>query len=226
MYPGALSLSGLLLTLLLGLGAPLERLSAERLVAEVWCELEPAVYEDQAYPVPAETAARRILEEARVYLSAMIYGYRFSYTPYDRSRRVEERFEITPIAEIPWGDSSLEIIEVIRQGNRMLGKVAYTLADHQRSRRNAWSSNTHPFSAGRGGESVLSGVSGKIAAFERSIKEAVRGYARKRVFNKPREINGEVLLWEEPRVTIDSGDYVSTVRIKLFIRELIPYSVF
>ena len=75
-------------------------------------------------------------------------------------------------------------------------------------------------------ESVFAGVSGKIAAFEQSIKEAVRGYARKRVFNKPREINGEVLLWEEPRVTIDSGDYVSTVRIKLFIRELIPYSVF
>ena len=108
----------------------------------------------------------------------------------------------------------------------MYGRVSYGLAAHQSARRGAWSSNTRPESSGRGGESVLGGIGAKMTAFQRSIKEAVRAYARKRVFNKPREITGEVLLWETPRVLIDSGDYVSTVRVKLFIKELIPYTVF
>jgi hypothetical protein len=156
----------------------------------------------------------------------MIYGYRFSYTPYDRARAVEEHFELTPIAQIPWGDTRLEILDVEKRDNRIYGRVAYTLARHQDARRNAWASNTRPFTSGRGGESVLMGVPAKVLAFRQSIKEAIRAYARKRVFNKPREITGEVLLWEEPRVVIDSGDYVATVRIKLFIREMIPYSIF
>jgi hypothetical protein len=212
-----------IILLILSLQSPL---FGDRLTLNVWCELEPMVFQEDEYPVSAKTAAKRILEEARVLLSGMIYGYRFSYTPSDRARRVEDHFELVPIAEIRWGDPKLRILEIEKRGNRMYGKVSYHMADYQSARRASWSSNTIPLSTGRGEESLLKGLEGKMLSFEESVKQAVREFARKRVFNKPKEINGEVLLWNEPLFMIDSGAYSATVRIKLFIRELIPYSLY
>ena len=108
---------------------------AERLTLSVWCELEPMVFQEDEHPVSADTAAKRILEEARAFFSAMIYGYRFSYTPYDKRRGVADSFELTPLAEIRWGDPRLRILEVEKRGNRMYGRVSYHMADYQLARR-------------------------------------------------------------------------------------------
>jgi len=199
---------------------------AERLTLSVWCELEPMVFQEDEHPVSADTAAKRILEEARAFFSAMIYGYRFSYTPYDKRRGVADSFELTPLAEIRWGDPKLRILEVEKRGNRMYGRVSYHMADYQLARRTSWGSNAIPFASGRGEETLLKGIEAKLLSFKESVKQAVRDYARKRVFNKPKEIRGEVLLWAEPTVLIDSGAYSTSVRIKLFIKDLIPYSIY
>ncbi len=199
---------------------------AERLILSVWCELEPMVFQEDEYPVSADTAAKRMLEEARVFFSAMIYGYKFSYTPYDRGRGVAESFELSPLAEIRWGDPKLRILEVEKRGNRMYGRVSYHMADYQQARRTSWGSNSIPFASGRGEATLLKGTEGKLLSFKESVKQAVREYARKRVFNKPKAIRGEALLWSEPSVSIDSGAYFTTVRIKLFIKELIPYTIY
>ena len=108
----------------------------------------------------------------------------------------------------------------------MYGRVSYHMAEFQHARRTSWSSNSIPFASGRGEETLLKGTEAKLLSFKESVKQAVREYARKRVFNKPKEIRGEVLLWSEPMVLINSGSYFTTVRIKLFIKELIPYSIY
>jgi hypothetical protein len=199
--------------------------SAERLIIDVWCELDP-VPTDTEFPMSRQTISRRLLEEARLYLSAMIYGFRFSYTPSDRIRGVEDRFELQPVAEITWGDPRLRILEMETRGEKVWAKIHYGLAAYQTARRTSWSSNTLPSTTGIGRGTLLEGVEGKKLSFQESIKQAIREYARKRVFNKPREITGEVLLWDEPAVRIGSGSYISSVKIKLFIREIIPYAVY
>ena len=55
---------------------------------------------------------------------------------------------------------------------------------------------------------------------------AYRNYLRPRVSNKPREIKGEVLFLESPLMSVRAGTYVSTVKVKINVKELIPYSVF
>ena len=202
------------------------QLQAERLTLEIWCELEPAVFEGSEYPISAETAAKRLLEEARELFSAMIYGYRFSYTPSDRARGVQDRFELTPLGEVMWGDPRLKILDIEKRESRMFGKISYTLASFQEERRTAWGSNTIPTSTGRGERNVLEGVPAKIGSFEESIKQAIRDYARKRIFNKPREITGEALLWENPRTMINSGAYSTQAKIKLSILDVVPYRFF
>ena len=44
---------------------------AERLTLSVWCELEPFVFQEDEYPVSAETAAERMLR-AETVISACI----------------------------------------------------------------------------------------------------------------------------------------------------------
>ena len=198
----------------------------EALTVDVWCELEPMVYEGGEYPVSAETAARRMLEEARNFISAMIYGYSFVYTPSDKSRRVAEEFDLRPLAEVAWGDPKLNVLLTEKRGNRMFSKISYRLEDYQLARRRSWGSNTQPSAAGSGKETIILGISAKQSAFVQSLKNAIREYMRKRVFNKPKDIRGDLLLWDPPATIIKAGAYLTTSKIKLSIQNLTPYTVF
>jgi hypothetical protein len=200
--------------------------SEERVEVVVWVELDPMIVVGQEYPLSIETAAERLLEEARLLLSAMIYGYRFSYTPLDRSRDVETQFDLTPLASIKWGDPRLSISYTEVRDSRFFGKVAYRLREHQTARRESWASSVNPLSSGRGEESLFIGPTAKFQAFQEAIRQAVRNHARKLSPNKPREITGEVVLWEEPSTIIVSGSYVSSVVVKLYVRDIVPYVLF
>ena len=199
---------------------------AEEVSVKLWCELEPMVFDEQEYPRSPESAARLLLEEAKVYLSAMVYGFRFVYTPLDKARKVQEVFTLEPIAEIDWGDPNLKIIYTQVKDNRLYGKLAYVLKDYQNQRRQAWRSNTLESASGRGEESLLEGQPAKIGAFQKAIKEAIRAYARERIYSKPREITGEILLWTTPRTIIDAGAYWTTVKIKVFLENHRPYNLY
>jgi hypothetical protein len=184
------------------------------------------ILEGEEHPVSPETAARRLLEEARILLSAMIYGYRFVYTPSDSLRGVEELFELDPVAEIPWGDPRLQILFTEEQGNRLYAKIAYTLAEHQHGRRSSWASNVIPISGGMGEESVFRGQSARLDAYRDAVKQAIKEYARTRYLNKPKELRGDVLLWAEPYTVISQGAYTTQVSIKLRLDSHTPYRIF
>ncbi len=203
-----------------------------QIIIETWYEIEQ--YSNWEYEEilnieftgPGETKTREMLEEARIILSSMIYGYSFSYIPQDNARGVEDWFVLEPIEEIDWGDPQLEILQYERIENRVFCKILYNLSEYQFARRSSWYSNTIPYTTGQGQEDYFIGQSAKLSSINDAIKEAIRNYARARITNKPREITGELLVWDAPYTIISSGTYTSTVKIKLLIIDVIPYTVF
>jgi hypothetical protein len=217
------------LPLLLLLASSLARATSyDQLTVEAWCELEPMFQESDEYPLSTEQAQRRILEEARGILSDMIYGLQFTYTPGDERRKTAEQFVLTRVAEIRWADPRLRVVQAELREGRLYAKVLYDLADFQSARRKAWESNSIPTATGSGIFSLFaaSAPEGKRRSLEEAFKDALRGYLRPIVFNKPREIQGELLIWQEPQVLIASGSYLTRVTIKLRVKEIRPYSLF
>jgi hypothetical protein len=213
---------------LLCLASTIGHAQADLISLRLWCELEPMVQENEEYPLSTEAARRRGLEEARLILSAMIYGFHFRYTPADRLRQIEEEFTLIPVAEIPWGDPNMRVTDAYVEDSLLFLKIQYRLQEFQFARRRAWASNSVQAGSGVGSHSVFTSPSpeGKRQAFEEAMKNAVREALTPVHFNKPREVTGEILLWSEPQTIIQSGAYTTRVDVKLRIKEIRPYSLF
>ncbi len=214
------------------------------ITAEFWTELDPIMEGLQPNSPAADTrdspveplistgvisqeeAIRRTLEEARIVLSGMIYGFDVLYTPQDRERKVEEELVIEARAEIPHGDPSLRVLQVRTSNNKYFVHVRYNLADFQQRRLQSWGSNTLTVAAGRGTEPLQGGYRAKFESFNQAIKNALREHLRPRYKNKPRRIKASVALTEPPYTVIDAGGYHSRVRLKIDIREVQPYSAY
>jgi hypothetical protein len=199
---------------------------AESITLHLWCELEPMIAEEEEYPLRREEAYRRILEEARRLLSAMIYGVKFSYVPADSQRSISENLTLSTVAEIPWGDPQLQVLELETRDKRLYARVEYRLRDYQHARREAWSSNILPLAAGRGAGDLFGGVSEKQRSLEDAMRMAIRNHLRPILFNKPREVNGELMIWREPATVISSGSYLTEVQVKLKVEEVRAYGIF
>jgi hypothetical protein len=158
----------------------------------------------------------------------MIYGYRFRYTPGDAVRKIAEEFAITPVAEILWGDPNVRIADAYVKDSLLFVKITYQLEDFQAARRRAWSSNSLQASSGVGSHSVftVSSPEGKRQALQEALKNAVREALRPVIFNKPREVTGEILIWNEPHTIIQSGAYTTQADVKLRVKEIRSYSLF
>ncbi|MBN2552191.1 MAG: hypothetical protein JXB06_05455 [Spirochaetales bacterium] len=208
--------------------SPYVHAQSELLSVRLWCELEPMVQGSEDYPLSAEAAQRRALEEAREILSGMIYGFRFSYTPGDRVRKVEETFTVTPVAEILWRDPNLAVADAYIKDSLLFLKVNYRLEDFQYARRRAWASNSVESASGVGSHSVFTAPSpeGKRQALRDALKNAIREALRPAIFNKPREVTGEILIWNEPHTIIQSGAYTTRLDVKLRVKEIRSYSLF
>jgi len=204
-----------------------QNLRSDFLVAQLWCELDPLVQEPgQTYPLPQEAAVKQILSEAQFVFGGMLYGFDFVYTPADPARGVAERFELTPVAEIPWGDPRLRVLQTRTDGSRLIASLLYSLAPFQERWKQSWDSNLFPTATGRGSGSYYGGFPQKLASYRDAIKEAIRGYLRARVYNRPREVTGEVALQGSPSTIIESGEYFTTVTVKLKLDRIEPYRVY
>jgi hypothetical protein len=198
-----------------------------RLFVRPWVELEPLVrIESGQYPIPLETATRKLLEEARVLLSGMVYGWSFDYTPADKSRGVVESFALAPAAQIPWGSPRLRVVETETLDRKLWARVSYTMDDNELARRSSWESGTASLSMGAGEASVMQGPPAKSASFQGAVRDAIRLSLRSRYLDAPRQVTGEVVLWDDPQTTIHSGVYRTTAKVKFTVRELVPYRIF
>ncbi len=218
-------LGSLLFLLLVGTSAGAQ--SVDRLFIRPWIELQPLARLEPDQPQkPLKTAERELLEQGRVLFSAMIYGWIFTYIPGDQSRQVKESFVLTPVAEIPWGSARLEVRETEIVEAKLWARMSYALNDDESRRRLAWESNTAALSTGRGQAMVTEGASARMASLKDAVKDAIRRSLNSRYINKPREIDGEVVLWDDPITLLGSGAFSTSAKVKLLVRELVPYRIF
>jgi hypothetical protein len=199
----------------------------DRLFIRPWIELEPLVRIGPGpYPIPVETAEKTLLEMGRVLLSAMVYGWDFSYEPGDKARGVQERFLLTPLAQVPWGSPRLRVVETDVSEVRLWARISYALDEQESRRRAAWDSGTADLATGQGTAPLQLGDAGRTASLESAVRDAIRRSLDVRYVNKPRQITGEVVLWTDPTVLVRSGAYLTSATVKLLVRELIPYRIF
>jgi hypothetical protein len=199
----------------------------DRLFVRSWVELEPLVRIDAGpYPIPLETARKKLLEEGRVLLSGMVYGWTFTYIPGDRARHVEQSFTLAPVAQIPWGSPRLAVLETEVVDQKMWARLCYTMADEEALRRASWESNTAALSTGRGKAPTSVGPAGKGASLEDAVRDAIRLSLDTRWVNKPRQVSGDVVLWDDPQVIVRSGVYSTVAKVKILVRELVPYRIY
>jgi len=199
----------------------------DRLFIRPWTELEPLVrIGDGPYPIPSATAEKALLDDAQALLSGMVYGWTFTYIPSDKARHVEETFVLTPIAIIPRGTPRLRVVETEVNDTRLWARVAYTMSSDETLRRAAWDSNTAVESTGEGTADVMSGPAARTDSLRNAIRDAIRLALDIRYVNKPRQITGDVVLWDDPTVLVRTGTYTTTAKVKLLLRELVPYRIY
>jgi hypothetical protein len=218
----------LLLTLALALCPSLPGLAAS-VELELWCDLDPIVQEGAGQdigPLDRQEAIRRLLEEARSALSAMVYGFDFVYTPSDAARSVGEVFELTPHGTIPWGDQRLTVADTRLEGHRLRALIRYELTAEQQSWRQAWQTGTIPKAAGEGTGNVFLGYRERETAMVNAIKESIRNHLRPRLLNKPREVRGELLLWDLTGTYVAAGEYHTRLVTRLRLTSVLPYLLY
>ena len=169
---------------------------------------------------------RQIRKIAPFIISGMVYGWNFVYVPYDKARGVEEYLEVTQIVSSEVIQGGIKYASPWISDNNLNCWVEYTRTDSQVQNYNLWSSIQNPVIGGIGYASVEKGFEGIEEAARESLKDAIRSYYRKVIKNKPKEINGSVLIREFPTLGITSGRYVINLDFFLECGKIIEYSVY
>lgn len=207
-------------------GVPAQTTDDSILVLEVWSELDPIVADGGERPVPREVAIERLLDEAVFVLSGMVYGFRFNYVPAAPSRGVEEVFDLEPYATIVRGDPRLEVFQTWVEADRLYARITYELDAEQEGWYRGWASAANPRSRGAGTAPFIRGPVVKPEATRDAIRVAIRNHARTLELNRPRLIDGAVLIADAPRVIVREGSYEATVRVVLQIDTIERYELY
>lgn len=213
------------LLVILCLGTPIwiEARDLTSLQAEVWIDLEPMGKNGPNPDKTREDSIHDLLEEARVIFSGMIYGFDFEYRPSDVARKAAEKFVITPVAMVPWGDTGLEYRESrIAEGSIYL-RVRYFPKEIEKARLEAWSSATMQDAAGTGFASYFEGTPARVKSIMESCKDAIRTCARGFTHNKPSLVQGKLVLSAVPRIVVISGQFRTDVRVRIDMQEIDGY---
>lgn len=169
------------------------------------------------YPVLEE-----FIEDILEVLSGRIYGWKFKYIPSDIKREITEEFNITPVAMIKWGDSRLKFKDNWIEEYIMYQNIVYTLEDFQKKRINSWHTAVIPDSYGEGTASIHE-ENGKSNSLKEALKDSIKREFQSRGKGKPRIIEGEILLEENPRVFINSGTFNTHVEVLIHYKNIEEY---
>ena len=154
-------------------------------------------------------AIKRMKENAEFLIGGMINGWYYDYTPYDKTRRVEEYFELTPYLTPESYLNNIEYHQPEIIDNRIFTWIYCNRTPSQMLSYDQWSAVRNPKIHGIGTGDVRLGFDGIEQAVRESVKNAVREYWRKVTKNKPKEISGTVLLIHEPYILVKDGKYVA-----------------
>ena len=204
---------------------------SDTLRGEVWIEFEPIYggFIDEKYPLDMRTAALRALEESAMFFSAMIYGWSFYYDIGERARGIEENFELTPVAMIPFGDPGLRVTEVEVKNMAIRMWADYHLTEAQQRRLAVWRTGNI-----RNAQAVGYWLPGqpstwlevKKTAMEDAARAAVRAMLQGSERNRPKEARGFISLASFPNYYVDAGRWAASARFRVEITEIIPFAVY
>lgn len=171
-------------------------------------------------------AISRIKDVVPFLLEGMIFGWEFTYTPYDKTRKVDEFFEIKPISHSDEYINQIEYSSVWVEEGRFNCWVDYARTEYQIKLYNLWAEIQNPVIQGKGYGSLEKGFEGIKEAVENSCKEAIRAHYNKILKNKPKEIKGKILIRRLPILGIDSGRYIINLDFFLEYGKIKEYKSF
>ena len=208
---------------------------SEVIRGEVWIDMEP-IYGDRVeeeYPLSKETAARRVLQEAALYFSGMIYGWSFHYDIGEKARSIAEDFDVfEPMGEIHWGDPRLNTIEGEMRNMQMRVWADYQLSEVQQKRMQMWrmemvrNAQALGYCPMQGLTPDAGWLDIRNAALQDAARAAVRAMLRGSERNRPKEVTGFISLAAFPRFFIKAGQWVAVARFRVQINEIIPFAAY
>jgi hypothetical protein len=199
---------------------------AALLRAEFWSDLRPVAGVGDEWPVSAETARSRMLEEAAWVYGGVVWGFSFEYTPSDKARAIAERFSLESLGAPPPG--ALAFAPGARKGERDESRsiIEYrppaALSDQMASYAvGPWKS-----AQGVGKADMILGVKGRRAAYEDALRAALRSCLQGLEPNKPRLVRGRLVFERPPSLALIDGSYTSQARVRVMVVESLPYKVY
>jgi len=189
--------------------------------------------------VPVETKSgdefysnsiREIKKLAPYVFEGIIFGFDFDYTPSDKTRNVDEYFELNFSRENYQSHKDfakhISYEDGFFQDNALYCWAEFHLTDDLYKRVSRKYSISMPKTHGRGSGKVRDGEKGIENAFEDAIKKAIRSYAQTITKNKPKEITGTILITGEPRIFIQHGQYFVEGDFFIENMDITDYTVF
>ena len=157
----------------------------------------------------------------------IIHGWNFSYTPYDKTRQVNEYFEFSVDGpNISKNDKNISYNNPYFQDNKLFCWVEYQLSKEMVNKLKQTQSVILKKISGKGKGKVSEGEEGIKKAFAEALKNAVRNHGRDIEKNKPKEMLGKVNITGNPRVYIDNGFYVVDLDFFVQVDKIIQYQIF
>lgn len=191
----------------------------------VFLESQPGVMDNDVHGTVLPPR-RALTELSKTVLEGMVYGWQFTYTPFDKQRQVAEEFELVPLHAITANDGTLSFTDVKVQYPYVYCWAEYRITDAM----NKWRAEAirlHTVtSKGRGSAERKLELEGIRIAYKQAALNAVRGYLRKNIKNKPKSVTGEMMIRDNPRLYTAGGKFHAEISVYLSIKEVIPYEVF
>ncbi|HTX73515.1 MAG TPA: hypothetical protein VMC79_11865 [Rectinemataceae bacterium] len=221
---GLLTVAGLVLA---GLALQAQSsLPSDLFDAQFGAESEPVSGSGDPWPVPRDERSRRIMDEAAWVYSGMIWGFQFSYTPYDKLRGIPERFDLVSLGSLKTDDPRLTMGASREDSTGSIAFVRYSPIPEEEARVLSYGAEPWRSSQGIGRADYLLGSSGHRAAYEDGLRVAVRSLLQLLEPNKPRLVRGRVVFERVPTMGLIDGFYTSQVRVRVEVSEILRYEVY
>lgn len=157
----------------------------------------------------------------------IIYGWNFSYTPYDKTRNVNEYFDFSVNGpNISKNDKNISYKDPYFQDNKLFCWAEYQLSKEMVNKLKHSKSIVFKKISGKGKGRVSEGEEGIKKAFAEALKNAIRNHGRDIEKNKPKEILGNVRIIGNPRVYINNGFYIVDLDFFVQVSKIIQYKYF
>lgn len=170
----------------------------------------------------SKSTDEEFIEDIIEVVSGMIYGWSFSYVPSDNKRQIKEAFTTEPIARIKKGDPNMRFRDSWVKDNIKYQNLYYHLNDYQKKRLKSWKTTVNPTSSGSG-VAFLMDKDSKSLSLKDALKDSIKKEFQSRGEDKPRKIEGQILLSKAPRTFVNAGEFKTQVKVIIIYKEVKKY---